>query len=127
MAAQPQVRTGDVYKDEVQNQWNEDPCGSHYVTEAQPDTLEWFVEAERYRYDVYAPWMREVMEFDRHRGEKLLEVGAGMGTDHAQFAKAGAIVHDLDLAAGHLQLAQRNFALRGLTGSFHHGDAENMP
>jgi ubiquinone/menaquinone biosynthesis C-methylase UbiE len=123
----PRLSTGDAYKDEVQNQWNEDPCGAQYVKEAQPDTLEWFLEVERYRYDVYAPWMREVMEFDRHRGEKLLEIGAGIGTDHAQFAKGGALVHDLDLAGGHLQLAMRNFEVRGLKGSFHHGDAENIP
>jgi len=127
MAAEIQIATGDAYKDEVQSQWNEDPCGSHYVTEAAPDTLDWFLEAERYRYAIYAPWMRETMEFDWHCGEKLLEIGAGMGTDHAQFAKAGAIVHDLDLAGGHLRLAQRNFELRGLPGSFHHGDAEDIP
>jgi ubiquinone/menaquinone biosynthesis C-methylase UbiE len=119
--------TGDAYKDEVQRQWDQDPCGSHYVEEAQPDTLEWFLEAERYRYGTYAPWMRKVMEFDQHRGETVLEVGAGMGTDHAQFALAGAVMHDLDLSAGHLKLAQRNFELRGLHGTFHQGDAENMP
>src|SRR5260221_13888537 len=35
-------KTGDVYKDEVQNQWDQDACGSHYVEHAAPDTLEWF-------------------------------------------------------------------------------------
>src|SRR5215210_462214 len=127
MSELSRIETGDVYKDEVQNQWNQDPCGGQYVEKAEPDTLEWFLEVERYRYDVYAPWMREVMEFDKHAGEKILEIGAGIGTDHAQFAKAGGIVHDLDLASGHLQLAQRNFELRGLKGSFQHGDAENIP
>ena len=117
----------DSYKDEAREQWDADPCGSHYVTEAAPDTLAWFLEAERYRYGIYAPWMRAVMEFDRHAGHSVLEIGAGMGTDLAQFARAGAIVHDLDLAPGHLQLAQRNFELRGLSGNFHLGDAENMP
>jgi ubiquinone/menaquinone biosynthesis C-methylase UbiE len=125
--ATTKLETGDVYKDEVQNQWDQDPCGSHYVEEAQPDTLEWFLEVERYRYETYAPWMREVMEFDRHAGEKILEIGAGIGTDHAQFAKAGGIMHDLDLASGHLRLAQRNFELRGLKSVFKHGDAENIP
>ena len=121
------VETGDVYKDEVQRQWDRDPCGAQYVEDAQPDTLEWFLEVERYRYDVYGPWMRELMEFDRHPGEKILEIGAGIGTDHAQFAKAGGIMHDLDLAGGHLRLAQRNFRLRGLEGTFLHGDAESIP
>lgn len=121
------LETGDAYKDEVQRQWDRDPCGSQYVEEALPDTLAWFEEVERYRYDVYAPWMREVMEFDKHAGEHILEIGGGIGTDHAQFAKAGGIMHDLDLASGHLRLAQRNFELRGLKGTFRHGDGENIP
>jgi ubiquinone/menaquinone biosynthesis C-methylase UbiE len=121
------LATGDYYKDEVQNQWDRDACGSHYVKDAQEGTLEWYLEAERYRYGVYGPWMPELMEFAGQRGKKLLEVGGGMGTDHSQFAKNGAITTDLDLSSGHLEHAKRNFHLRGLTGEFVHGDAENMP
>lgn len=121
------ITTGDAYKDEVQRQWNEDACGSHYVQGADENTLEWYLEAERYRYGTYAPWMPEVMEFGRHRGHRLLEIGAGMGTDLAQFAKNGAICTDVDLSAGHLQHAKRNFALRGLEGRFIHSDGENIP
>jgi ubiquinone/menaquinone biosynthesis C-methylase UbiE len=121
------LETGDRYKDEVQRQWDRDACGSHYVKESQPGTLEWYLEAEAYRYGTYAPWMPDLMEFSRHRNEKVLEVGAGMGTDLAQFARHGALTTDLDLSSGHLQHAIRNFELRGLQGTFEHGDAENMP
>lgn len=119
--------TGDAYKDEVQNQWDNDPCGHQYVKEAAPHTLDWFLEAERYRYVEYGPWMHETMEFAGHRGERVLEIGAGMGTDLAQFAKNGAIVTDVDLSSGHLALAKESFALRGLEGSFVHQDAERIP
>jgi len=121
------LTTGDAYKDEVQKQWDDNPCGSQYVKEAAPHTLEWFLEAERYRYVEYAPWMAETMEFARHAGKELLEVGAGMGTDLAQFAKHGAIVTDVDLSSGHLALAKENFRLRGLEGRFVHQDAETLP
>ena len=120
------VATGDAYKDQVQRQWNNDPAGSHYVSEAPAHTREWFLEAERYRYDAYAPWMREVMEFDRHAGEQVLEIGGGMGTDLAQFALHGARVTDVDLSAGHLKLARENFAVRGLHGEFLQQDAESL-
>src|SRR3954453_18995437 len=50
-----------------------------------------------------------------------------MGTDLAQFARHGAIVTDVDLSEGHLQHAQENFRLRGLTGRFVHHDAESLP
>lgn len=118
------IQTGDVYKDEVQNQWNDNPCGSHYGGDNKQETLEWFLQVEKHRYGEYAPWMPKVMEFAEHRGHKVLEVGAGMGTDLAQFAKHGADCTDIDLSAGHLALAQRNFALRGLQGTFIHHDAE---
>ena len=123
----PQVATGDVYKDEVQKQWDNDPAGSHYVKEAQKHTLEWFKEVEAYRYDEYAPWMFETMEFGRHSGERVLEVGGGIGTDLSQFARHGALVTDCDLSSGHLELAQENFKLRGLPGDFVLHDAEVLP
>jgi len=121
------IKTEDGYKDEVQNQWNNDPCGSHYVKKAEVHSLDWYLEVESYRYNEYAPWMLETMEFSKHSGKKVLEIGAGMGTDLAQFAKQGALVTDYDLSAHHLALAQENFKLRGLTGKFFHGDAETLP
>lgn len=121
------ISTGDHYKDEVQNQWNEDACGSQYVENAEENTLDWYLEAEQYRYDSYAPWMSDVMEFADHPDEKVLEIGAGLGTDLAQFAKNGSICTDLDLSAGHLSHAKRNFELRGLEARFLHGDGETLP
>lgn len=117
----------DIYKEEAQRQWDNDPCGSHYVkNEIFAHTIEWYLDVERYRYKEYAPWMFAVMGFDQYSGKKVLEVGAGIGTDLAQFAKYGAIVTDLDLSNGHLTHAKENFKLRGLSGQFHHGDAEQM-
>lgn len=121
------IATGDRFKDEVQRQWDRDACGSHYVKNARPGTLEFYLEAERYRYGVYAPWMYKLMEFERHAGRKVVEIGGGMGTDLAQFARHGALTTDYDLSSGHLDHAKRNFALRGLKGEFVHGDAEKMP
>lgn len=121
------VHTTDEYKREVQRQWDRDACGSHYVKDAKPGTLEWYLEAEAYRYGVYAPWMPEHMEFYKHEGEKVLEIGAGMGTDLAQFALGGASVTDLDLSLGHLDHARTNFHLRGLKGEFVQGDGETLP
>jgi glycosyltransferase involved in cell wall biosynthesis/ubiquinone/menaquinone biosynthesis C-methylase UbiE len=124
---QPISLETDIYKNQIQQQWDNDPCGSHYVKQAKKHTLEWFIEAEKYRYKKYAPWMPKVMEFDQHSGEKVLEIGGGMGTDLCQFAIHGARVTDLDLSSGHLALAQENFRLRGLEGKFVHHDAENLP
>ncbi len=119
--------TRDAYKDEVQKQWDHNPCGSQYVKKAVPHTLEWFLEAQAYRYGTYGPWMPSTMEFASFSGKEVLEIGAGLGTDLAQFARHGAKVTDLDLSAGHLALARENFRLRGLQGRFIHHDAEDLP
>lgn len=119
--------TDDSYKEQVQIQWDNDPCGSHYVKHADSRSLGWYLEAESYRYGEYAPWMSETMEFARHAGERVLEIGGGIGTDLAQFAKNGADVTDIDLSAVHLAMAQENFSLRGLKGRFIHQDAEILP
>ncbi len=124
--ALPILQQDDADKVETQKQWNADACGSQYA-EGEPKTLDWYLDVERYRYQEYAPWMHETMEFARHRGKSVLEVGAGMGTDLAQFARNGAQVTDIDLSLGHLEHAQRNFGLRGLTGRFVHQDAERLP
>ena len=121
------VDTGDAYKEQVQDQWNNNPVGTHYVRATGPHTREWFEEVEAHRYGEYAPWMPSVMEFDRHAGQDVLEIGGGIGTDLSQFARHGARVTDLDLSAGHLVLAQENFALRQLQGRFVHHDAERLP
>jgi glycosyltransferase involved in cell wall biosynthesis/ubiquinone/menaquinone biosynthesis C-methylase UbiE len=121
------VATGDAYKEEVQNQWNNNPVGPQYARVTRPHTLEWFQEIEAHRYGVYGPWMPEVMEFAGHAGEQVLEIGAGIGTDLSQFARHGAHVTDVDLSAGHLALARENFELRGLAGRFMHHDAETLP
>ena len=126
-AAPGRVLTGDAYKEQVQDQWNYNPVGTHYAKTTEPHTLQWFQEVEAHRYGTYAPWMPSLMEFDRHAGEDVLEIGGGIGTDLSQFARHGARVTDLDLSAGHLGLAQENFDRRGLTGRFVHHDAETLP
>lgn len=121
------IETGDAYKTETQRQWDYDACGSHYARGTEQHTLDWYQKVEAYRYGEYAPWMPETMEFAKHAGEDVLEIGAGIGTDLAQFARHGARVTDLDLSGGHLALAQENLRLRGLEGRFIHHDAEDLP
>jgi glycosyltransferase involved in cell wall biosynthesis/ubiquinone/menaquinone biosynthesis C-methylase UbiE len=121
------VDTGDAYKEQIQDQWNNNPVGTHYAKATEPHTREWFEEVEAHRYGEYGPWMPSVMEFEQHAGENVLEIGGGIGTDLSQFARHGAHVTDLDLSAGHLALAQENFASRQLHGRFVHHDAERLP
>src|SRR5947208_5632313 len=68
-----------------------------------------------------------LVDFDGYRGRSVLEVGCGAGVDLARFAKGGARVTGVDLAASAIELARANFAQQGLDGSFEVADAERLP
>ncbi|MGQ9628956.1 MAG: class I SAM-dependent methyltransferase [bacterium] len=115
---------GDL-KERVRNFWNSNPCGDKY-SDFPIGTKEYFVEIESHRYRTY-PFHGKVSEFGEHRGEKVLEIGCGMGTDISQFAQNGAIVTGIDLTFEGVRLAKRRFEVFGLAGSFCVADAENLP
>jgi SAM-dependent methyltransferase len=57
---------------------------------------------------------------------RVLEIGCGLGTDGAQFAKAGADYTGVDLTEAAVELARRRFELFNLPGTFRTADAENL-
>lgn len=119
--------TAEMWKEEARRQWNTDHCGGERGDGAEKGSLEYFLKVEKDRYGSYAPWMPKAIGFDKYAGKKVVEIGAGLGTDLSQFAKVGALVTDFDLAEGHLNMAKRNFEVRGLKADFHLGDAEKLP
>jgi SAM-dependent methyltransferase len=114
-------------KREAQKQWDQDPCGASTVKGAEPETLDFYREARRHRYQDYAPWFHEVMRFGEWSGKKVLEIGVGLGSDHHSFAAAGASMTALDLSREHLRQTERHLSLEGLTTDPRYGDAEVNP
>ncbi len=114
-------------KQETQRQWDTDPCGANTAADLQRGSSAFFSKVTRERYESYAPWMRERVRFEAQAGKRLLEIGPGLGTDHAEFARAGAQVFALDLTATHLRLTRERFATEGLTTRLVRGDAERLP
>lgn len=103
-------------------QWTANPCGA---VQGDEHSLEYFVEVERRRF-LLQPWQRQRIGFERYAGQRVLEVGVGLGTDLVQFAKAGAVCHGVDITDRHLELTARNFALRGLPVELKKGDATRI-
>ena len=114
-------------KQRARKQWGSDPAGAVYGREHEFGSREFFEEVERHRYQEYAPWMREVMGFDEHAGERLLEVGCGMGTDLLQFALGGAICTGVDLTPRSIELSRHRFKLYDVPGTFLIADGERLP
>lgn len=111
----------------AREQWSQDPCGAEYDREHELGTREFFDEVERYRYQEYAPWMPRLMEFDRFRGARLLEVGCGMGTDLLQFARGGARCTGIDLTPRSVEITRHRFKLYGADADFMISDGERLP
>lgn len=114
-------------KQKAREQWSADPAGAVYGREHEFGTREFFDEVERHRYQEYAPWMPRVMGFNAFAGQRLLEVGCGMGTDLLQFARGGARVTGVDLTPRSVEISRHHLELYGQHGDFALTDAEKLP
>lgn len=111
-------------KERVRVFWQEHPCGTKF-SDAEMGTREFFetLEAHRYAKEAHIP---AAADFAGARGFRVLEIGCGLGTDGAQFAKAGADYTGIDLTEAAVGLARKRFQLFDLPGEFRVADAENL-
>src|SRR5258706_3446553 len=111
-------------KERVRAFWQANPCGVKFA-DAAPGTRHFYelVEAHRYTKEWHIP---EAADFAGARGLSVLEIGCGLGTDGAQFAKAGAHYTGVDLTEAAIELARKRFEIGGLPGEFRVADAENL-
>jgi 2-polyprenyl-3-methyl-5-hydroxy-6-metoxy-1,4-benzoquinol methylase len=88
-------------------------------------TSGFFQELEEYRFEKLG-YLPQLVAFSAYPAQQLLEVGCGIGIDLVRFARAGAIVTGIDLAEVSIDLARKNFAQNGLTGSLQIMNGEDM-
>jgi len=124
MASASQKLADEQLKERVRTFWQAHPCGTKF-SDAEIGTRAFFerIEAHRYEKEWHIP---AAANFANTRGLKVLEIGCGLGTDGAQFAKAGADYTGVDLTNAAIELARRRFELFGLTGKLQVADAENL-
>ena len=124
MSTPSQKPGGEELKERVRVFWQAHPCGTKF-SDAEIGTPEFFerVEAHRYEKEWHIP---AAADFQNTRGLRVLEIGCGMGTDGAQFAKAGADYTGIDLTDAAVELARKRFQVSGLKGEFRVADAERL-
>jgi len=113
----------------VRGYWEQEACGTspELIGEnAAPYTLEWFENIEQHRYTV-EPYIHSIAQFTRYHGKKVLEVGVGAGTDHLQWARAGAECYGVDLTDTAITTTRQRLALYGLQSNLQRIDAETLP
>lgn len=113
-------------------QWNTNPCGTGQFNKDIPEntaahnTLEYYENIRRIRYDVAEAWMKKTIDFSCAKGKKLLEIGHGIGTDLLTFCENGAEVYGIDITEKHHKMAKENFRLHGKNAELQICDAANI-
>ena len=112
--------------EQVRSYWDQRPCNIRHSPKPV-GTREYFEEVEARKYFV-EPHIPRFAEFERWRGKKVLEIGCGIGTDTANFARHGAQVTAVDLSPQSLELARRHIEAYGLQDQvrFYSGSAEEL-
>ena len=108
----------------IRRYWNE-RIHDLEMTSHPVGTREFFADLDDYRFDKLR-YLPELVDFAGFRGQRLLEIGCGIGTDLARFAGGGAEVTGIDLSQTAIDLAGKNFAGLGLTGDLRVADGEHL-
>ena len=111
--------------DDVREYWNRHVHDLD-ITRHPVGSRGFFDDLEQYHFEKLHHLLR-LVAFDGYRGRMVLEVGCGAGVDLARFARGGATVAGVDLAASAIDLARANFEQQGLDGRFEIADGERLP
>jgi len=111
--------------DEVRSYW-ERHIHDLEITRHPVGSRGFFDDLDQYHFEKLHHLLR-LVDFDGYRGRQVLEVGCGAAVDLARFAKGGAIVTGVDLAASAIGLAKANFEQQGLSGRFEVASGEGLP
>ncbi|MDP8909866.1 MAG: class I SAM-dependent methyltransferase [Chloroflexota bacterium] len=112
-------------KEQVKEFWQALPCGAKHASSAE-GTPAFFAEVERRRYEL-EPFIARHARFAETRGQRVLEIGVGLGTDFVQFVRAGADATGVDLTDHGVGLVRHRLSLEGLQANVLVADAEQLP
>lgn len=92
----------------IQEYWNE-RIHDLEMTDAPVGSKAFFQDLDAYRFDKLR-YLPRVVDFEAYSGERLLEIGCGIGTDLMRFAAGGAKCVGVDLSRTAVELAAKNAA-----------------
>ena len=110
-------------KKQVHDFWNEASCGENLYLQNSDSAGYESQFNERYRLE---PMIVPFADFASTKGQKVLEIGVGLGADHQRFAESGADLFGIDLTNRAVDYTRRRLELFGLSSKLATGDAENL-
>jgi SAM-dependent methyltransferase len=117
--------SGPVTNADVREYWNRH-IHDLEITRHPVGSPGFFADLDQYHFEKLHHLPR-LVPFDGYRGRTVLEVGCGAGTDLVRFARGGAVVTGVDIAASAIALARQNFAQQGLAADLREADGERLP
>lgn len=110
-------------EERIKQYWNDQPCNIRHSGN-EVGSLDFFKEVSARRFQV-EPHIPEFAGFHLWQGKQVLEIGPGIGSDAAEFARHGADYYGIDYSEESVKLARTRFKVEGLAGNFHCGDASD--
>ena len=110
-------------KEQVHDFWNDASCGEELYLHGSDRQAYQAQAARRYELEPYIP---AFARFEQAQGQRVLEIGVGLGADHQRFAEAGAELFGVDLTERAIEHTRRRLAAFGLSSSLGVADAEHL-
>jgi ubiquinone/menaquinone biosynthesis C-methylase UbiE len=107
-------------KNTVRDFWNASPCGARYLDENDA-----YLAHARAR-SLIEPHILGFADFASARGQRVLEVGVGMGADYLEWLKAGAQATGIDLSRASVDKARQRCEQARFVPDLRVGDAEHL-
>lgn len=123
------MKKQDIKKEDIKNYWEDKAPQTWYSNKnIKENVLSYFNEIAYKRYHTYYSYIPSIAEFNYHPGEKVLDIGVGVGTDIVSYAKNGSIVSGIDLTENAIEVTKRHLELFNLKAEkLLVSDAENLP
>jgi len=111
--------------EEIREFWNENPCGSNFISYEQDKAF--YEEYDEFRYRTEGHILDELDQID-FKNKKVLEIGLGQGADSMQISLRGADYYGIDLTDESVRRLKERFKLFDLNyNSIIKDNAEKIP
>ena len=110
---------------EVRDFWDKNVANWKVAAHLDVGSEAFFKEVERYRCEKLS-YLEQRVDYSGYKGQSVLDVGCGLGTDLSRFAPGWAITTGVDISPVAVDLARKNFNWRGLKGDFAEMDGEAL-
>jgi 2-polyprenyl-3-methyl-5-hydroxy-6-metoxy-1,4-benzoquinol methylase len=104
----------------------------HGEIDLEPETRAWFGEVDRRFIDASRPYLTDRRPFDRTmpddlRGQRVLEIGCGVGLHSLELARRGAEIYAVDLTDTAVEATRARMMKFGVEPDIRRADAESLP